>query len=149
VLARRWGLPDRLARAIERHHADEAGDEALLVRLADMLAHYAADDDVEPARMLEVSRRVGLQPETLRAVMCDLPFGPPRAARTPSEPCPLSPREHDILCRLAEGKVYKQIGLELGISASTVRTHLHNVYAKIGAVDRAQAVLRATERGWI
>jgi DNA-binding NarL/FixJ family response regulator len=30
-----------------------------------------------------------------------------------------------------------------------VRTHLHNPYAKLGAVDRAQAVLIATERGWI
>ena len=35
------------------------------------------------------------------------------------------------------------------LSASTVRTHLHNVYGKIGAVDRAQAVLMATEQGWI
>ena len=32
---------------------------------------------------------------------------------------------------------------------STIRTHLHNVYRKIGAVDRAQAVLIAHERGWI
>ena len=31
---------------------------------------------------------------------------------------------------------------------STVRTHLHNVYRKIGAVDRAQAVLIARDRGW-
>ena len=32
---------------------------------------------------------------------------------------------------------------------STVRTHLHNIYGKLGAVDRAQAVLHATERGWL
>jgi DNA-binding NarL/FixJ family response regulator len=30
-----------------------------------------------------------------------------------------------------------------------VRTHLHNVYGKLGAMDRAQAVLMATDRGWI
>ena len=40
VLARRWALPNRLATAIERHHADDADGEAALVRLADMLAHY-------------------------------------------------------------------------------------------------------------
>jgi DNA-binding NarL/FixJ family response regulator len=45
--------------------------------------------------------------------------------------------------------VYKQIAAELGLSTSTVRTHLHNVYGKLGAMDRAQAVLIATERGWI
>ena len=50
---------------------------------------------------------------------------------------------------LAEGKVYKEIAEEMGLSASTVRTHLHNVYRKIGAADRAQAVLVARERGWV
>ena len=35
------------------------------------------------------------------------------------------------------------------LSTSTVRTHLHNIYGKLGAVDRAQAVLIATERGWL
>ncbi len=54
-----------------------------------------------------------------------------------------------MLKRLAEGKVYKQIALELSLSTSTVRTHLHNTYGKLGAVDRAQAVLVATERGWL
>ena len=38
---------------------------------------------------------------------------------------------------------------ELALSTSTVRTHLHNIYGKLGAVDRAQAVLIATERGWL
>src|SRR6478672_3935109 len=40
VLARRWGLPARLASAIERHHAEDAPTEAMIVRLGDMLAHY-------------------------------------------------------------------------------------------------------------
>ena len=57
--------------------------------------------------------------------------------------------ELEVLRRLAEGKVYKQIALELELSTSTVRTHLHNVYGKLGAVDRAQAVLIASERGWL
>ena len=48
VLARRWGLPNRLAVAIERHHADDAEGEAALVRLADMLAHYAHAQAVSP-----------------------------------------------------------------------------------------------------
>ena len=61
--------------------------------------------------------------------------------------CPT--REVDVLRRLAKGMVYKQIASELGLSTSTVRTHLHNVYGKLGVMDRAQAVLIATERGWI
>jgi DNA-binding NarL/FixJ family response regulator len=54
-----------------------------------------------------------------------------------------------VLKRLAKGMVYKQIASELELSTSTVRTHLHNVYGKLGAMDRAQAVLIATDRGWI
>ncbi len=77
--------------------------------------------------------------------MTDATAGRPRQI----DPCPLSGRELEVLKRLAEGKVYKQIAAELNLSTSTVRTHLHNTYAKLGAQDRAQAVLTATDRGWI
>jgi DNA-binding NarL/FixJ family response regulator len=82
-------------------------------------------------------------------VMYELPYPQGGNQRRQIDPCPLSNRELDVLKRLAEGKVYKQIALELGLSTSTVRTHLHNTYAKLGAVDRAQAVLISTERGWL
>ena len=62
------------------------------------------------------------------------------------DPCPLSARELEILRRLAEGKVYKQIAGDLSLSTSTVRTHRHNTYAKLGRRPR-QAVLVATRRG--
>ena len=148
VLARRWGLPGRLAGAIERHHAEEAEGEAALVRLADMLAHYGHAQAVSPKSLLGAARAIGLGPDELRSVMYELPQGNGNAKRN-VDPCPLSNREVDVLKRLAEGKVYKQIAHELELSTSTVRTHLHNTYAKLGAVDRAQAVLMATERGWI
>ena len=148
VLARRWGLPPRLATAIERHHNDEIEGEAALIRLADMLAHYTAGQPVEPARMLKVARTLGLTADQLRSVMYELPYGGDGQRRN-IDPCPLSAREVEVLRRLAEGKVYKQIALELNLSTSTVRTHLHNTYTKLGAVDRAQAVLLATQRGWL
>src|SRR5918911_1915618 len=148
VLARRWGLPNRLAAAIERHHSDDVDGEAAIIRLADMLAHYGHGQPIEPARMLKVARTIGLSAEQLRSVMYELPY-PQEGQRRQIDPCPLSARELDVLKQLAEGKVYKQIALELNLSTSTVRTHLHNTYAKLGAVDRAQAVLVATQRGWI
>jgi putative nucleotidyltransferase with HDIG domain len=148
VLARRWGLPQPLAAAIEHHHSEEANGEAGLVRLADMLAHYAQGQPIAPDQLLAVARRVGFSPQDLREVLYELP-GPPPDRRRASTPCPLSTRELEVLRRLAEGKVYKQIALELELSTSTVRTHLHNVYGKLDAVDRAQAVLIASERGWL
>jgi DNA-binding NarL/FixJ family response regulator len=81
--------------------------------------------------------------------MYDLPLTSSESRPRQLDPCPLSSREVQVLRGLAQGKVYKQIAAELDLSTSTVRTHLHNVYGKLGAMDRAQAVLTATERGWI
>ena len=123
--------------------------DAALVRLADILAHYAHGTPVSPADMLRVARTAGVGSGELRAVLFALPQASGVGKRRVVEACPLSVRERDVLRLLAEGKVYKQIASELTLSTSTVRTHLHNVYGKLGAVDRAQAVLIATERGWL
>ena len=133
---------------IERHHSPEVEGEAAFVRLADMLAHYEQGAAVSPAEMLQTARVIGLGPE--RAAARDVRAAEPASQRQRHvDPCPLSGRELGVLQRLAEGKVYKQIAHELTLSTSTVRTHLHNIYGKLGAVDRAQAVLIATERGWL
>jgi putative nucleotidyltransferase with HDIG domain len=148
VLARRWNLPKAVASAIERHHAEDAEGDAAYVRLADMVAHYAQGSPVNPNELLRAARNVGFGPAELRVVLYDLPYPSSQRPRA-IEPCPLSAREQEVLKRLAQGMVYKQIAHELSLSTSTVRTHLHNIYGKLGAVDRAQAVLIATERGWL
>jgi putative nucleotidyltransferase with HDIG domain len=148
VLARRWNLPRAVASAIERHHAEDAEGDAAYVRLADMVAHYAQGSPVSPTELLRAARAIGFGPPELRAVLYDLPYPSSQRPRA-IEPCPLSARELEVLKRLAQGMVYKQIAHELALSTSTVRTHLHNIYGKLGAVDRAQAVLIATERGWL
>jgi putative nucleotidyltransferase with HDIG domain len=148
VLIRRWGLPGTIATTVERHHNPDAEGEAAVVRLADMLAHYEQGAAVSPGEMLRAARALGLGAEELRRVLYELPTVTGQRQRH-VDPSPLSVRELNVLQRLAEGKVYKQIAHELTLSTSTVRTHLHNIYGKLGAVDRAQAVLIATERGWL
>lgn len=148
VLARRWNLPQRIAVAIERHHAEDAEGLAAMVATADMVAHYSQGEAVSPERLRAGAERCGLGPEALRDLLYELPLPRQDASRV-SEPCPLSARELDVLRHLSEGMVYKQIASEMQLSVSTIRTHLHNVYGKIGAVDRAQAVLTARDRGWI
>jgi putative nucleotidyltransferase with HDIG domain len=148
VLIRRWGLPGTVATAIERHHNPDVEGEVAFVRLADMLAHYEQGAAVSPSEMLQTARVLGLGPNELRRVMYELPSTTSQRQRH-IDPSPLSGRELGVLQGLAEGKVYKQIAHELTLSTSTVRTHLHNIYGKLGAVDRAQAVLIATERGWL
>ena len=151
VISRRWGLPTVIAQVIESHHSPEAEGEAAIIRLGDMLAHYLLGSVVAPSEMLAAARAINSQ----AAISCaSSSTSSPLAVaserqRGRSIPCPMSAREVDVLKRLAKGMVYKQIASELGLSTSTVRTHLHNVYGKLGAMDRAQAVLMATERGWI
>lgn len=148
VLARRWGFPQMIASAIERHHSDEASGLAAATRLADLVVHHSQGELVSGPAMSDMADRCGLSGARLTQIVYEFPHSRvPRQRR--GEPCPLSKREVDALRGLAEGKVYKEIAAEMGLSASTVRTHLHNVYRKIGAADRAQAVLVARERGWV
>jgi putative nucleotidyltransferase with HDIG domain len=148
VLARRWNVPQRIAVAIERHHAEDAEGLAAMVAVADMVAHCSQGDAVAPERLRAAASRCGLGGDALREVLYELPY-PRQKGRRVREPCPLSARELDVLRLLSDGMVYKQIAGEMQLSVSTIRTHLHNVYGKIGAVDRAQAVLTARDRGWI
>jgi len=148
VLVRRWGLPPVIAGAIERHHSPDASGHAAAIRLADLIVHLAAGDPVSTDAMRATASELDIDETTLSGLMFEFPHVGERRRRA-TEPCPLSSREIDALRGLAEGKVYKQIAQELTLSVSTVRTHLHNVYRKIGAVDRAQAVLIARDRGWL
>jgi putative nucleotidyltransferase with HDIG domain len=148
VLTRRWGVHARVAEAIERHHTRQAEGMAAVIRVADMVAAHIEDCPVSTQDLVEAAESCDLDEAAIRQVLYELPQGK-GARRRAISPCPLSGRELDVLRRLAEGKVYKQIAAELDLSASTVRSHLHNVYGKLGALDRAQAVLMATEQGWI
>jgi LuxR family transcriptional regulator, maltose regulon positive regulatory protein len=57
----------------------------------------------------------------------------------------LSERELEVLVLIAAGKSNPEIARELFIVLSTVKTHLQNIYRKLGARNRAQAVSRARE----
>jgi len=148
VLVRRWALAPSVAAAIERHHSPKATGHAAAIRLADLIVHYASGDPVPPDTIVGAAEQLGLRRESIAPLLYEFPHSGAALKRN-TDPCPLSDREVDALRGLADGKVYKQIASELSLSVSTIRTHLHNVYRKIGAVDRAQAVLIAHEHGWI
>jgi LuxR family maltose regulon positive regulatory protein len=58
-------------------------------------------------------------------------------------PEPLSERELEVLGLIAAGESNTQLAGRLFISASTVKTHINNLYRKLGAHSRTRAVARA------
>lgn len=70
----------------------------------------------------------------------------PRAGSAPQH---LTPRELEVVTRLADGMTNQQIGQAMGLSARTVKTHVQNVRGKLDAPDRTGAVATAFRLGLI
>ena len=58
----------------------------------------------------------------------------------------LTPREREILERLARGLRYAEIAAELGVRAPTVKNHLHRIYEKIEVRSRTEAAVKWLSR---
>lgn len=52
----------------------------------------------------------------------------------------VTPRQLEILLKLCEGKVNKQIAYELDVSIATVKAHIRNAITRLGAKNRTNAV---------
>jgi DNA-binding NarL/FixJ family response regulator len=61
----------------------------------------------------------------------------------------LTERELSVLRAISKGCSNKIIGAELGISEHTIKNHVQNILAKLGANDRTHAVTIALQRGFI
>ena len=57
----------------------------------------------------------------------------------------LSERELEILALLASGRTNAEIARDLFVALGTVKSHLNNIYRKLGAANRAEAATRARE----
>jgi DNA-binding CsgD family transcriptional regulator len=67
----------------------------------------------------------------------------PSPAPPPDAPRPLTDREIDVLRYLPTRLSTIEIADQLGISPNTVKTHLKNIYQKLGARSRNEAIVKA------
>ncbi len=91
-----------------------------------------------------------LQPSVAAKVVARfarLPADDDAAPRPQPLVVPLSDRELDVLRLLADGRTNREIAAELFLAEGTVKNHVTNVLAKLGARDRTQAALRARALG--
>ena len=61
----------------------------------------------------------------------------------------LSEREREVLNLIAQGKANKEVASELSLSESTVKSHVSNIFSKLGVNDRTGAVTTAIQKGII
>ena len=61
----------------------------------------------------------------------------------------LSPREKEIVTRIARGESTRQMSFAMSVTAETVRTYVKSVLAKLGAHSRLQLAALASQDGWL
>jgi DNA-binding NarL/FixJ family response regulator len=120
------------------------------------LTSYDGDQDIY--RALEAGVRGYLLKEmvhtevlrAIRTVHSGKRLMPQEVAERLSEYFPqvaLTPREVEVLSLVARGLANKEIAEKLGTASGTVKMHIQNILAKLGASDRTHAVTIAMERG--
>jgi len=149
-----WLVQAFLLEAIAR---DALGDPGATQRALERALDRAEPDGIllwfllHPAPgLLERHARQGTAHAALLAQILDLlagnrPAPPPAGPRPPLEP--LSGSELRVLRYLPTHLSAPEIAGELSVSTSTVKTHMRNLYAKLGAHSRAEAVGSARTLG--
>lgn len=123
-----------------------------------VLTTYDSEDDISRALkagasgyLLKGTNRTTMR-DAIRLVHNGRRFIPPEIAeRVLPGPAAeeLTEREVEVLRRIAEGLSNREIGEQLGISESTVKTHMNRLLGKLGVTDRTKALVLALKRGLV
>ena len=71
------------------------------------------------------------------------------AVRPASPSLRLTPREHEVVRLVADGRSNDEIGATLGIGTKTVETHLARLFERVGVGSRTELATRALREGWL
>ncbi len=115
--------------------AIEAGADGYLLKNAE-------PEDLFRAILHVAQGRGVISPEVAAEVMQRAVAGRPQGSSVE-----LTPREQQVLQLLARGKTTGEVGMELVIANSTVKTHVRHILEKLDASNRTEAVAKATRLG--
>jgi DNA-binding NarL/FixJ family response regulator len=119
-----------------------AGDEQLFAALEAGASAFVAKD--APAdEVVAAARHALVSPRSFAAA--DL-AGAMRRRMTPAGP-QLTQREAEVLSLLARGFSVSAIARSIFVSDSTAKTHISKIYEKLGASNRADAIMKAVRSG--
>jgi DNA-binding NarL/FixJ family response regulator len=99
--------------------------------------------DAPAGEVVRAARHAAVSP---RSFVCSGLVGA-MMRRKSSESTKLTDREHDVLVLLADGLGAAAIGEKLYLSESTAKSHIARIYQKLGAANRAQALVTAMRIG--
>jgi DNA-binding NarL/FixJ family response regulator len=99
--------------------------------------------DAPATEVIKTARHAAVSP---KAFVCAGLVGAMMRRRS-GEVTALTDREHDVLLLLAEGLNAAAIGAKLYLSESTTKSHIARIYQKLGAANRAQALVAAMRLG--
>ncbi len=88
-------------------------------------------------------------PELVDAIRRVAAGGLAFSVRPPSGLVRLSPREHDVVRLVADGRTNDEIGSALQIGSKTVETHLARLFDRLGVASRTELAMRAVREGWL
>jgi DNA-binding NarL/FixJ family response regulator len=120
-----------------------AGDEQIFAAMAAGASAFVGKDS-KASEVVSAARHSAVAPRTF--LCTGLSAAMMRRATTPAPP-KLSAREEEVLALLADGLGTGEIAGSLFMSESTAKTHITHIYQKLGAANRAQALVAAMRLG--
>ncbi len=139
-----------IVRAIRKHSNTtgliiltmHSGDDQIFAAMEAGASGFVGKD--APAQeVIRAARHAAVSP---RSFVCSGLVGA-MMRRTAAESTRLSDREHEVLLLLADGLGAAAIGDKLYLSESTAKSHIARIYQKLGAANRAQALVTAMRLG--
>ena len=128
---------------------DEHVYDALAAGASGFLLKDMAAERLFDAVRIVASGEALLAPTVTRRLIGEFVRLRPHAAAAEAALAALTPRETETLRLVAEGLTNAEIAERLVVSAETVKTHVSRVLGKLGARDRAQAIVLAYEHGLV
>ncbi|MDN4172970.1 response regulator transcription factor [Nocardioides sp. SOB77] len=119
-----------------------SGDEQIFAAMQAGASGFVGKD-APSTEVVKAARHAAVSP---RSFICTGLVGA-MMRRQAGESTKLSDREHEVLLLLADGLGAAQIGDKLYLSESTAKSHIAKIYQKLGAANRAQALVTAMRIG--
>ncbi|UUZ59714.1 response regulator transcription factor [Nocardioides sp. B-3] len=120
-----------------------AGDDHIFAAMEAGASAFVGKDS-KATEVVSAAKHAAVAPRTF--LCTGLAVAMMRRASSPSTPT-LSGREAEVLSLLADGLGTGEIASRLYLSESTAKTHITHIYQKLGAANRAQALVTAMRMG--